>query len=750
MTAMKLMMTVAIFFSPSEGPLIHRSAKELAWYLEQLYEVKTIFIEDADLSTVDAHAVAAIGSAADKLDGSLKLDALERYVRVEKKGQQTTVLLRGGSDFAVRAAVFRFLEYCGVLFGPLQDFMPDKQNTPDWKPIVIREKAMRPIFGPHYWLNFPMDPSAFTRQQWLRMVQGWSRMGVTTMGYHFYQAFPWYDVQMRDFKDQTGYFFYSKRHPMPDVPELNYAVKNEKTFVSPDIERYAEDTQRMHEWAQETVRQSMALAHKLGMKNSVTFEPYGYDIPTPYKEKMKEWNGGIEVARTDRFHPLVQEYVVSAIRSILKTYPDIDILKLVSGENAKFAGTEEELQNVVRMLVDGDLRDAQGQEVQLPRGQALAVVADALTSCKLAFKAVSQIRQEGALREGLEIAIGCYPGSNFEVHPALFALVEKVVPDKSIKIHFLPAHGMERSAKALELIPQNAFQGRKLEISGWTELDGWMYGVQSWLNSIHRMNQVLEILPVDALYAIQWRVASTTFDNAYFCRSQWNTAMTPEEFWTELHPLFGSKAANTARQALAELEKKQNIAFGFCFYDCWIPLSPTEREGRTQWPFGEPAQAENQRERFTRIAGLLAQASDEAVSRDGKRLADYFANKAECTAIHCGFWQTACRASMAAIEAYENNSDKAAISELLIPYGRQLQNISEDYLKHYQKAMFDRTDEGMLSSYYNTATRYSYRYAHPELNDAENKFYSGPPAHEKKTKGEHSEQLIIAPDSINH
>ncbi len=746
----KLILTIAVLFSPADGPLTQQSAQELTWYLQQLYQCEVVCMADGDASKSDAAAVIAIGSAADAIGQPIELDALERHVLIQKANGRTEVLLRGGSALATRAAVFRFLEHCGVLFGPLEDFMPDQKQSPQWKPIEIRERAARPIFGPHYWINFPMDPSAFTRDQWLRMVQGWSRMGATTMGYHFYQGFPWYDVDMRGFKDQSGYFFYGQRHPMPDEPELNYAVKNDKTFVSPDVEAFAEDTPRVHAWAQETVRQSMAAAHKLGMKNSVTFEPFGYDIPWPYKIKMKEWNDGNEVQITDRLHPLMQEYVVSAIRSILKTYPDIDILKLVSGEGAKHHAPEAEHIAKIKELVGGPLTDAKGGEIELPTGDALAILTDALTSCKLSYMAVKEARQQGMITDDLQVAIGCYPGSNFEVHPALFALIGKIVPDKDIKIHFLPAHGMGRSAEALQLIQEGTFDGRTLEISGWTEMDGWMYVPQSCLKETQNMNETIGTLPADALYAIQWRVAGTTFDNAYFCRSQWDDSLTPEEFWRSLNPLFDEKGTELMQEGMSELEQHKSIAFGFCFYGCWGPMLPHERDGNTNLPFGDPAGPAGKIKKFNEIAHVFEKAAETADSHDGRRLANYFANKSECAAIHCDFWRLVCEASQAAITAYEENHDPNAIKALAVPYAHRMQRVSEDYLKHYQKVMFDRTDEGMLSSYYNTATRYAYRYAHPDEDDATGKFYSGAPAGRKQTEAKYPEQIrIISPDIVD-
>ena len=194
-----------VLFSGADGELMETTAKETAWYLGCLYGAPVRCMIDGQID--GEKLVVAIGQACDELDpNSPSLSADELQVVVREADGRREVLLRGGSPFATRAAAMRFLEHCGILFGPLQDFIPDTSASLQIEPVSIREKPRRRLFGPHYWLNFPMDPSSFTRADFLQMVRGWSRMRATVMGYHFFQKFPWYDVKMRDFKNQSGYF----------------------------------------------------------------------------------------------------------------------------------------------------------------------------------------------------------------------------------------------------------------------------------------------------------------------------------------------------------------------------------------------------------------------------------------------------------------------------------------------------------------------------------------------------------------
>jgi hypothetical protein len=736
-----LLMGILVLFSSADGKLVDRTARETAACLDRLYPSASRCIVDG--SPGDAKVCIVLGKACESVAPNLPpLASDELQVLVRQAPGRQEVLLRGGSPFATRAAALRFLEQCGVLFGPLQDFLPDRKAAPQFEPMDIREHPRRRLFGPHYWLNFPMDPSSFTREEWLRLVLGWSRMRATVMGYHFYQNFPWYDVEMRGFKDQSGYFFYSQRHPLAPEQELRYAVHNRRTYVAPDVEAFAENIPEMHRSAQDTLRQAMALAHELGLKNSVTFEPFGYGVPQPYLAKMKEWNGGTPVDPKDRLHPLMREYVLSAIRSTLQTYPDLDILKLVSGEGAQYPGTPAELRDHIRKLVGGEPTDAQGRPIQLPEGEALSILADTLTSCKLASEAVAEARKAGALRDGLELAIGSYPGSNLKVHPALFALIGRVVTDPAVRLHFLPAHGMGLSARAMALASTNTFNGRKLEISGWTEFDGNMYLPQSCVQAVDRMNRTLEPLPAEALYAIQWRVASTTFNNAYFTRSQWDRGLTPEKFWTSLRPLFGAEGAALMRQGMEKLETVKPIDFGFCYYGCWTPLLASERADKQPPNFGDPDQIARRTGPLKDAHQLTSEAGKLAANDDGRRLANYFANKLDCGEVHMNYWKEVAQAAIDGAGAADDSQARAAV----VPHARRMLDYARQYLRTYQQYMLDRTDEGMLASYWVVAGQYAYRYAFPEQYKHTTQFYGGPP----KARAKLTEQSSAAPVEAPH
>jgi len=69
---------------------------------------------------------------------------------------------------------------------------------------------------------------------------------------------------------------------------------------------------------------------------------------------------------------------------------------------------------------------------------------------------------------------------------------------------------------------------------------------------------------------------------------------------------------------------------------------------------------------------------------------------------------------MAAVEAGAAQGSPAQSREIVRRRAVTMLALVRQYLMHYQKVMFDRTDEGMLASYWIAAGQYAYRYAYPD------------------------------------
>ena len=648
-----------------------------------------------------------LGDANAAEDASLSVlepDAIQVRVSTGEAGR--IVRLRGGSSRAVRHAAYRFLEACGVLFDLMDDYLPDPTPVLAVTDCDIREKPLVRLRGSHVWINFPMDPSAYSREQWMRYVRGCTRLRYSVLGFHFYNNFPWFDYELDGERKQEGYFFYRHRHPLPEESELRYGIHGNKTmFTPPECENLAEDGAALHAWCQETLRLVMAEAHRQGMTNSVTFEPFAGTEQEAQREKA-----------------------FLSLKAIVETYPDLDIVKLVSGEGHAQDGEVDDLVGALREFLGGEIIGTDGKEVPLPTdvrwwggAPAVGLILNALKSAKLSFETVERARSEGVLPDGMQVAIGNYPGC-MEALPAIFALIGRVVPDPSIKIHFLPAHGMRKTADAMANAEPAVFNGRQLEISGWTELDGIMYYPQYCADAIEKMRDVCAgEMDIDALYAIHWRVAGVTLSTAFFARCLWDTNYTQDTYWGALEKTFGEEGAAAMRLANEALERHNGGPAGFCYYRCWGQL-PEKGRSKLGTPFSSPNELEQIRGKHEQVLALARSAQWAATTSAGRRLSGYLVNKIECGLLHLEY----CRLGrqLFAINACAENPDELLDYEQYnaVEIAKRMIAASHEYIRHYQEWMFDRGDEGMLASYYMTATRYAWRYAYPDQDDATGKF----------------------------
>jgi hypothetical protein len=288
---------------------------------------------------------------------------------------------------------------------------------------------------------------------------------------------------------------------------------------------------------------------------------------------------------------------------------------------------------------------------------------------------------------------------------------------------------MKGTADVMAKVAPDVFAGRRLEISGWTERDGSMYFPQSCIHAIERMRDVAAgDLPMDALYSIHWRVAGVTFSTAYFARSIWDPSLTPQRFWQDLSPLLGEEGVPALQSVCDALElfgdRHGYGTMAFCYYRCWPACLP-DADGNPGNPHAFGAGADYQAllaDNYSSLTAMAEAALSKMATADARRLCGYLINKLECAQIHTEYCKLGrLLAFLGQAMGHPESPSEYERDQILDLAGRMVEK-SHDYLRHYQQWMFDRGDEGMLASYYMTATRYAWRYAHPEEDDRTGRF----------------------------
>jgi hypothetical protein len=210
--------------------------------------------------------------------------------------------------------------------------------------------------------------------------------------------------------------------------------------------------------------------------------------------------------------------------------------------------------------------------------------------------------------------------------------------------------------------------------------------------------------------------------------------------------LFGTQGSALMRQGMELLESDNGVEFGFCYYGSWragLGLLPGERKAADLTSFiGETARAERMKAHFGRVGDIVARTGEEAPSQDGRRLARYFANKLECAQINTDYWR---EATLAAREASAAQAESKQARDIVRPHALKMLDFARQYLLHYQNAMFDRTDEGMLASYWLVAGQFAYRYWNPEGYQESGIFDSGPTGTNGHWVGTPEEIKVVTP-----
>jgi hypothetical protein len=68
----------------------------------------------------------------------------------------------------------------------------------------------------------------------------------------------------------------------------------------------------------------------------------------------------------------------------------------------------------------------------------------------------------------------------------------------------------------------------------------------------------------------------------------------------------------------------------------------------------------------------------------------------------------------AALDGAAAGANESAARAGVAPCAAAMLELARQYLRTYHQHMLDRTDEGMLASYWRVAGRYACRYAHPQ------------------------------------
>ncbi len=579
-------------------------------------------------------------------------------------GGRHTILF-GHDDTCLLHAIYTFLEQLGFHFeitGPV--WLGDAQRHEVEKGRVMLEPRVQ-WRGIRQHINFPMDISSYSIEEAREYIRNLARLRFNTITFHSYpnqfvagpQASP---------ANEAGYFFYGQRHEVPHHPVLKQVIHNDHIFCIPEIEPVFNDKAERSRCAVAWLQNVMLEAKRVGLRIQFSFEPRSTST---------------DVALT-----------LATARTLLETYPMIDVLELISEEEG-WGGPEITLEHLRACehahfgmtLIPNDLAP---MLLNANASKVIGQVGHAIRAVK-AFLAESRVP--------LAVGVYCVQPKYFR---AALKVMEALLPDE-ISFALLPGHGSARLTRYLDEADAPSVEARRRTLLyGWIELDGLMYLQQNAVAEIQFMiANALDRLqgePVPGICFNHWRTAENRITARYAAEATLRGPINIMRFYHEYADRLGIQPAAEFSAAMQALGIADQLAceylpnIGFCATCCWCP------DGVLSW--NDPAMVDRVRSQMQHVAHWLKDLCVPYTTHvEGAACLAFLINRIETTVLYL-------RGMLKGTELQALNGHQKP--QELTPEQR-LRTVAicneglaffEDYIRKFAEQMPDRGCEGTLVS----------------------------------------------------
>ena len=458
----------------------------------------------------------------------LGLDAALDAAAFAVASDGVTARLRAANAPGLLHAAYTLLEHLGCRFEITGPVVPKIL-----KKLPVLAETIHPVVkrrGIRQHLNFPMDVSAYPLYEAQEYIRNLARLRFNHITFHSYPH-QWIEADGM----LAGAFFYGWRYDLNRDPLLcQHVLRNQQTFCIPEIEPYYDQPQERSRRAVAWLRALMQEAKRVGLTVQFSFEPVQTSLAAG--QQMAE--------------------------SILATYPDIDVLEIITRETGGWgqAPTIERLREVAAKFfnladVAPWLRDGQ-RDLD-------GYLADLGANLQL-------VRQlHGRVRTRLSFGIYC-------AVPAYLKLsvqeMRRQLP-ADVEFAILAGHGSRRVAHNLAEAGLTAADWARTLVYSWLEFDGIMYLQQ---NGTHGLRQLFEIPTVPAGMAFNhWRTAENRIPARFAAQTTLRGPVAEEQFYSEYAADFGIGEPSAFTQAMLDLDEADTLAteglpnVAFCADGIW-------------------------------------------------------------------------------------------------------------------------------------------------------------------------------------
>jgi hypothetical protein len=608
----------------SADPVLAYAVRELKWMLE----------------AGTSHRVVVGPAAADwvvRLKTSTRLPpaAFERKVR--KTGKACFVDLTGHDASAALHAVYTLLEQAGACFDVTGPLLPAELRLDRLAPGVTRTVPAVIERGIRQHINFPMDISSYPLAEARDYIRNLARLRFNHISFHSYPK-QWYTYRSSTTEYLAGDFFYGQRHDVPAHPVVKAALRNSRVFCIPEIEPLYDQPAERSRAAIEWLRAVMAEAKAVGMK--VQFS--------------------MEILEDD------PEDGVAACESVLRDYPAIDVLELMTNENG---GKPAERLTVYLSVIE-------------------------------------RLRARG-LPPGLRLAVGIYETFSERLRAGLEFLRKACPPDVSWSL--LPAHGSRAVADMMRELALTPADWKRTRLYSWIEFDGLMYNQQNSLvgtkMALDLAHSVLGRERIGGLDFNHWRTAENRAAIRYAAVACIDPAITPEEFCRQYSRALGIGNSRAFIKGMLLLDETDALSraylfnLSFCHLGYWKGGGGCGGLGVTRhWMKGKIPEVSL---RLEEVRVLFAAALAATRNTKGRELLRFFDNRIHCTQLHMHAIESLMVLHPVCNDASPVVHDEAG-REQVRKQCDEAMAYAEACIKLHAEALPDRGSEGTLISYYET------------------------------------------------
>ena len=501
---------------------------------------KTIELAVNDLKSClsDLHAVQA-GSYTLALDNTLKNG--EFGYRIDDSGNVT---FRGGDEIGITHAVYTYLEKLGYTFDITGISSPSSVNKLAGEPMDTLVKPSIRWRGIRQHVNFPMDISSYSIDEAKEYVDQLVRMRFNKLTIHSYPG-QWYETSIGDSTALAGNYFYGNKHLMYDNALLQEKVpSNDSLFCIAEAEKLRYNPKANSQFALSWMQQFINHAKDRGMYVQFSFEP--------------------RITRV--------EQAVSTANDIIRTYPNIDALEMITEETGGWGKgcTREETVATLNNYFDSDI--ASDSTVRAPIRDRQSDLNDLYSQIGILSKAIKKMNSGKSDYPELKLGIYC---SITPYTAGAYRLARLALPETSICL--MSSHGSEGTSKALPDILRTKKDREMTEIYSWIEFDGLMYLYQNSIGGNERIMGWLSDsdIPVKSVLYNHWRTAENRTSARFAAESTIDMNLSSSAFYTNYAGRLSLPDRTKYTEAMELVNQADTFStrklgnIGFCWMGAW-------------------------------------------------------------------------------------------------------------------------------------------------------------------------------------